>query len=199
MDHLPDPSLAPNLGFYVPDDSTTYTPLTKVRIGRADAGFAKFLARVPDLVDLQCMELDQDLVIPVTTVPRLKRFNGPISLARLLLPGRPLEEVHIRSIFSTPEGLAPGSRSLKSLSFGSFVWETGCVAEISRLFPSLEILKIHVSRGNPDVSPSSRFLYKLLTTSFRAGLKITSSQTLFLLFGIFILSISLQMPTVTSP
>lgn len=138
-----------------------------LRTGHIDscsALFFSFLSHCSRLEDLDCQALRDDFrEVPQTIIPLLRRFVGPLSLAKSFTPGRPLEE--IRCLRLEPRRQPPwgvgdlepitlGTKHLKHLELGPFPWYDGSLFDIIRLFPHLEGFKIQLHgdvkvRGQP--------------------------------------------------
>lgn len=142
----------------------TQGKLTHLSIAHTDdfPRFLSFLSLCPNLISLEYGPGEEGISgsIPPTTTPLLKQFRGPLALAKILIPGRPLEEIVVisSSVTGSPpwrlEELAPvglGRGVVKRLELADFVWEDGCIFRIAKEFSAVEALILHPI-GNTRVS-----------------------------------------------
>lgn len=94
--------------------------------------------------------------------PELSSIHASGGLVRLLLPGRPINDIEaffpreLPLSLSEP-GLEPyrcGKVSLKKFSVGAVTWTSDSMETLARLFPSLELLSVRVVGGSLSVSAS---------------------------------------------
>lgn len=141
--------------------------LTEIRVGHIvnNSELIKFLSRCPNVDTLWCGETWQparkDQITP-KLLPSLRIFTGPLETARLLVPGRPLEEVSAfassscepqEDVVTVAKLMTAGTAQLRHLQIGVFMWQEGCLEEIASLSPHLESLVVFV-RGLPKASHS---------------------------------------------
>lgn len=107
--------------------------------------FISFLGQLPKLMDLQCRNLydTEDLTLRSIgksqhVVPLLQRYTGCLTIARLLIPGRPVEE--IRLILHLPQVNCHCMRDLQCLSEASVTIRLLDVNPFPRDFESFETL-----------------------------------------------------------
>lgn len=123
--------------------------------------FLSILTQCPRLQYLYCNIRDGDFgisTVPDHTIPLLTRLLAPMSLARLLVPGRPVEDLTILPSYSEGHdvlwcsndlhSLVEGSRPLRNLYVSGFRWSNGCIEEVARLFPSLEKLELNLGQAS---------------------------------------------------
>lgn len=114
----------------------------------------RMLSRCPKVVSLTCdfPNDDPDVEIAPQLLPRLKHFIGPMTLAKLIVPGRQVETLRICSTSAT--GLHPAldasqfavlsSKSLRSLELARFSWGDGWLQQFATFFPLLESLVVRI-------------------------------------------------------
>lgn len=122
--------------------------ITELKVGSLlpDANrFLRFIHRCPKVVSLTCGRISEDpptASIGSDILPFLKRFQGRLGIAKLLIPGRPLTDLTISSPFegATPQPiteilpiLTTGTASITRLYLIMFLWTNGCIEEISRV------------------------------------------------------------------
>lgn len=151
-----------------------------------------FLARLPNLASLTLTgQRDQHHPAAPPSLdiaPLLTHFNGPLSLAILLVPGRPVENLGI-SPASYPRGQHPDIQDLsplarytehvKSVTLKSFLWREGCFPNLAAIFPDLTVLDVGVVHEDaphvPRVSESSVMIWHWITDGYvcSTGLRTT--------------------------
>lgn len=110
--------------------------------------------------------------IPVTeAAPGLTSLIGPYDVVQLLVEGRPLHHVEVRTrrLHITPpiflEPLAQGSTPLTSLVLGDLWWRDECVLHIAAIFPALGKLRLWTADLDYLVRPVRlRFLALILSS-----------------------------------
>lgn len=141
--------------------------LKELRVGYMPdpAKFLSFVARCPNITTLFCDTTPKDALptqVQPQVLPFLKKFKGSLDIAKLFVPGRPLEDLIVTASFRprvTPATfievipfLATGTGKMHHLRLGTFTWREGTVEKISALFPDLESLVLDVDPpSNPEV------------------------------------------------
>ena len=142
-----------------------------------DAAVCAFLERTPSLKELQLGQGPGGVLassqpplpcsLPASALPRLALFMGPSEAASVLVPGRPLETVHLYSGDLSEDVLFALARSAAPISiFGAFTHSLSpsILLSLASNLPHLHHLRImtmyHSSYQPDDVSAC------LLTTSF---------------------------------
>lgn len=131
--------------------------LVEIRIGYVpnSVQLVSFLSRCPNVGTLWWGETSQHPrvdQIPANCLPLLRKFTGPLEIAKLLIPGRPLEDVSaFTSAFRKPldvtiitKLMTAGTFPLRHLHIGIVVWREGCLDEIATLCCQLESLVVFV-------------------------------------------------------
>lgn len=113
-----------------------------------------FAARCPNLRSLHFLyapiALELPTGVPNDTFSFLTRYYGPLNIAQLLVPGRPLETIDVSTYIPDPrewsrgdlEPLAGGSENVRELTLGTFSWHRGFMDDLRDLFPHAEVLKL---------------------------------------------------------
>lgn len=118
--------------------------------------FATFLRNLPNLTALRCKALPEDTITTDVTIGQevvtlLRRFDGCIKLARLLVPGRPIQELILESHSERPRGmfflidvshLRGKASSVRSLALPCSVQNMHYFQVIADTFPKLENLMV---------------------------------------------------------
>lgn len=160
---------------------TLFETLTEVDVAEAVSAvdFLATICRCPNLVTLKCPSLEGEAAveIPSGAVSRLSSLHGPIQLAKLLLPGRPVETLTITlsqasnqplstSLAELTQPLTSGTKLIRSLEVVLFEWTEGCMHRESALLPCLERLALGISSTH---KVGFRFLRKI-DRSYTVGL-----------------------------
>lgn len=115
---------------------------------------ALFAAQCPNLRSLHFLHPSDALEarngVPSDMLPSLTRYRGPLDVAQLLVPGRPLEAIDVSTYISDPrewsrgdlEPLARGLANVRGLILGTFSWYKDFMYDLRDLFPHAEMLKL---------------------------------------------------------
>lgn len=131
-----------------------------------DASVCSFLARTPSLRELQLGQGPSGVLastqsplpatLPASALPRLALFMGPSEAASVLVPGRPLESVHLFSGDLTEDVLFALARSAAPITiFGAFTHSLSpsvllCLAANLPHLHCLRIMTMYHSSYQPD-------------------------------------------------
>lgn len=137
----------------------------QIRLGYMSnpARFFSFCTRCPNVTELACGPLQNDPLpasVSSRILPKLKKFKGPVELSRLLVPGRPVEDIraeaepHSRiNIYGLVRSLATSSHAVRLLYLSGVAWQEGCVEEIAAHLPHVESVTLDFGpSGYPEVS-----------------------------------------------
>ncbi|KAL5508323.1 hypothetical protein ACEPAH_5942 [Sanghuangporus vaninii] len=154
--------------FFAPEIyGSLYTRLTHFSCNLPlDDAICSFLQRVPAVKELQLGEYEATLpasitlqsvpVLPATALPRLAFFMGPSDAAKVLVPGRPLESVHLYPGDLSDEVLDALSRASSPITvLGAFTHSLSpstlqCLADSLPHLHFLRIMTMYHASNPPD-------------------------------------------------
>ncbi|THH11540.1 hypothetical protein EW145_g593 [Phellinidium pouzarii] len=128
-----------------------------------DDVMSSFLQRLPAATELQLGERAASLssspslpILPSSALPNLALFMGPSDAAAVLVPGRPLESVHLYSGELSEDVLVALARSSSAITvFGAFTHSLSpsvlhCLAENLPHLHHLRIMTMYHASNQPD-------------------------------------------------
>ncbi|KAF9008695.1 hypothetical protein BDQ17DRAFT_1236270, partial [Cyathus striatus] len=133
-----------------------------------DRHVAHFLSKTSNLVDLQLdsgspVDSCLPITLPPTSLPRLSEFAGPSDIAQAIVPGRPVETIHLTSgdmSLLAVEHLAKSTGRVVVLGASTSLLPVPLLVMLGQKMPHLVYLRM-MTTYNFDGAPDTNFYHDI--------------------------------------